>query len=510
MGQERFETVDRLYRAALNVDPAHRSAFLAGACRGDESLRQAVELLLGLEHQTALTTQALPDLETGLYGTTNARRFSPSDIVGGRFEIVAFIGQGGMGDVYEAKDLHLGEHVALKTIRPELAADERMITQFKQEILVAKKVTHPNVCRIYDVGFHIDQTGLDDRSGTPSAKMFLTMELLRGEPLSFRLKGGPMAPSEALPIVEQMAAGLDAAHRVGVVHRDFKSANVVLVSASDGRTRAVITDFGLARHIRKDPLATVTLKQGNLIGTPDYMAPEQFTGGEITPAVDIYALGVVMFEMIARRRPFQADSAFVLFAQRLHQDPPSPRRYVPDLDRKWESAVLRCLEREPLKRFTSAREVVDAITGPEPPRIFPRTAVTRRRMLYAGLASAGVLSGSAALWRILRDPQPSIAILPLMSEDDVASNVARGSVQVQRNQPGAAGTRPHFECQVSSDRPRGSRGQQDVSRGRAYRRPHRRSPLGSAVRTPHLGDVRARGRHFERSAGQTATGVRTR
>ena len=172
MGLERFETVDRVYRAALNVDPERRSAFVTAACRGDESLRQEVEFLLGLEQQAeAFVSQPIRDFEARLYGTTNTRRFSPSEIIAGRFEIVIFISQGGMGDVYEAKDLHLGEHVALKTIRPELASNERMIAQFKQEILLAKKVTHPNVCRIYDVGFHLEQSDRENRPGTPAAKM---------------------------------------------------------------------------------------------------------------------------------------------------------------------------------------------------------------------------------------------------------------------------------------------------------------------------------------------------
>ena len=159
MGTERFDIVDRLYRAALQVEPDHRSVFLKEACGGDEILRKDVEFLLELDEKTAaFVNRPTSDIFAELVAqemdvpafaeTARTRRFLPAEIIADRFEIVALIGQGGMGDVYEAKDLHLGEHVALKTIRPEFASDQRMLGKFKQEILLAKKVTHLNVCRI--------------------------------------------------------------------------------------------------------------------------------------------------------------------------------------------------------------------------------------------------------------------------------------------------------------------------------------------------------------------------
>jgi serine/threonine protein kinase/tetratricopeptide (TPR) repeat protein len=439
MGQERFEIADRLYRAALNVEPNDRSAFLSDACRGDESLRKEVEALLNRGREDAVVPGRTDmNTETNLVGRVPASRtpqwFAPSEVIADRFEIISFIGQGGMGDVYEAKDLHLGEHVALRTIRPEFAADERMIAHFKQEILLAKKVTHPNVCRIYDVGFHFDRDAQDhnvhkDSSGSPSpgkAKMFLTMELIRGKTLSSRLRSGPMTESEALPIVQQIAEGLNAAHKAGVVHRDFKSSNVLLTPLSDGRTRAVITDFGLARTVHADRTATLSLTTGHIVGTPDYMAPEQLTGGPITPAVDIYALGVVLYEMVTGTVPFDADTPFAALAGRLHENAPSPRKHVADLDRKWEAGILRCLERQPSQRFTSTIELVEALTGPEPPRFPLRRALTRRFFIYTG-AGLGALGGSMALWRSFRsEPQPSIAILPFVNTNSEMDYLSDG------------------------------------------------------------------------------------
>ena len=427
MGEHRSETVDRIYRAALEVAPASRPAFLTKACAGDRSLRMDVESLLdpnreasslGIDSQTQLAPRKGAQKRTE---ESSNRWFDPSEVIADRFEIISFIGQGGMGDVYEAKDLHLGEHVALKTIRPEFAADERMIAHFKQEILLAKKVTHPNVCRIYDVGFHSDKL---DPSAPP--KLFLTMELLRGRTLSSRLRDGSMTEAEALPIVRQLAQGLDAAHQAGVVHRDFKSANVLLTPISGG-TRGVITDFGLARAMHSDRAATASLTRGEIVGTPDYMAPEQLTGGAITPAVDIYALGIVMYEMVSGALPFDGDTTFAALAKRLHEDAPSPRIHVPNLDSRWEAVILRCLAREPSQRFASTIELLDALSGGKMPRPPGTRMPSRRVFLYTGAAMAGAVGGSLAYWKFSRsDAQPSIAVLPFINTDSESDYFSDG------------------------------------------------------------------------------------
>lgn len=318
----------------------------------------------------------------------------PGELLAGRFRVVRFLGRGGMGEVYEAHDLELSERVALKAIRPEVANDERALERFRREIHLARQVTHWNVCRTFDVFRHpssgsIPGSGsLLDPSTTASFQtgqsspdlIFLSMELLEGETLAARLRRqGRLAAGEALPILTQIAAGLDAAHKAGVVHRDFKSQNVILVRppASGGAVRAVITDFGLARavdsgdpvipeseaaaHPAPDPRSAPDSCLGQFMGSPPYMAPEQVEGKPVTAAADIYALGVVMYEILTGTQPFVADSPLATAVKRLREDPPPPRSRLPELDPRWEAAVLRCLERQPADRFGSALDLAEAL-----------------------------------------------------------------------------------------------------------------------------------------------------
>ena len=257
------------------------------------------------------------------------------EVLAGRFKIVRFIARGGMGEVYEAEDQVLRERVALKTIRPDVAGDERTMERFLREVHLARSVTHPNVSRTFDVFHH-------------GALAFLTMELLGGETLTDRLKSGRMTPAQALPIVEQMAAALAAAHEAGIVHRDFKSANVMLEpdERRPGGVRVVVTDFGLARRDRPGRGSAAPLTETEaVLGTPDYMAPEQIEGRAITPATDVYALGVVIYEMVTGEQPFEGDTPLSVALKKLKEAAPSPRRLAPDLPPVWEKTILRCLER---------------------------------------------------------------------------------------------------------------------------------------------------------------------
>jgi tetratricopeptide (TPR) repeat protein/tRNA A-37 threonylcarbamoyl transferase component Bud32 len=289
--------------------------------------------------------------------------FSSGETVAARYRLVRFLAQGGMGEVYEVEDLELRERVALKTVRPEVGTDSLSVERFRREIQLARKVTHPNVCRIFDVSHHRQE-------GDSGPIIFLTMELLEGETLSERLRrGGPLPPHEALTIARQICLGLEAAHQVGIIHRDLKPGNVVLVPARGG-VRAVVTDFGLARlepgHPADHPGAPTLTVAGGLVGTPAYLAPEQLEGGEITTAVDIYALGIVLYEMATGTVPFLGDSLLATAVKRLKENPVSPRVHTPSLDRRWEAAILRCLEREPAARFASPLEVIAALTGEDP------------------------------------------------------------------------------------------------------------------------------------------------
>jgi serine/threonine protein kinase len=285
------------------------------------------------------------------------QRLADGERVAGRYRIVRLIGAGAVGEVYEAHDETIGEPVALKTLR--VGVDDAVsVERFRREIQLARHVTHRNVCRTFDVGSHAPPGR--------AALTFITMELLRGESLADRLAAGKRyTTDEALPLVRQMAAGLEAAHAVGVIHRDFKPGNLVQVDEPGG-ARVVITDFGLARRYALDDIAiTVT---GEAVGTPLYMAPEQVVTGQqpITPATDVYALGNVMYEMTTGQLPFKGSSITVMAIKRFREAVPSPRRLVPDLDARWERAILRCLEREPRARFQSAAEVVTALESDAP------------------------------------------------------------------------------------------------------------------------------------------------
>jgi serine/threonine protein kinase/predicted ATPase len=299
--------------------------------------------------------------------------FRPHDVVASRFRIVRYLAQGGMGELYEAEDLELRERIALKTILAHIAANDRSIAMFKREVHLARQVTHPNVCRIYDIFRH--QSAPARAGGVGDDVVFLAMELLHGETLAEKLqRDGRLSIAAVLPLVGQMAAGLSAAHRVGVVHRDFKSHNVMLVTpaGADEGMRAVITDFGLARRHAQDDgsVLSLSLSEANTVsGTPAYMAPEQVEGGPVTPAADIYALGVVLYEMVTGALPFMGDTPISIMIKRLREPPPNPRIHVPDLDAAWEAAILRCLERRPEDRFASVVDVADALRGaPQPAR----------------------------------------------------------------------------------------------------------------------------------------------
>ncbi len=286
-------------------------------------------------------------------------------VVAGRYEIIRLIGAGGASEVYEAFDGGLGVNVALKVLNPMQARNAVQLERFRREIQSARKVTHHNVCRIFDLGVERVRS---------RKRFFLTMELLLGSTLAERLaKGGRYTPEAALPIVTQLAEGLQAAHDAGVVHRDLKPGNIMLVpstpttaTAGDAR-RVVITDFGLALSDEQTRLT----RSDEVVGTPDYMAPEQLDPGALTSAADIYAMGLIIYEMLTLKRPFTSGAtphATVLLRK---EGLPRPlRELIPEIDAAWELTIGRCLEREPDDRFAHARDVIAALAGKpsRPPR----------------------------------------------------------------------------------------------------------------------------------------------
>ncbi len=270
---------------------------------------------------------------------------SEGTTLAGRYRLLALLGVGGMGSVYRAQDLELDETVALKVLRRDLATMPGILDRFRREVKLARKVTHPNVARTFDIGEH-------------DGERFLTMELVEGESLGERLHRDTRLPLEvAIEIAVAVCHGLSAAHAAGVVHRDLKPDNILL--AKQGRV--VITDFGIARAVleRVGPVRT----SGLAIGTPEYMAPEQVeASSNVDHRADLYALGVMLYEMLIGERPWIGDSPFGVAAARLIHPPPDPRAKaeIPD---GLARAVLRCLARAPSDRYATAAELAHALAG---------------------------------------------------------------------------------------------------------------------------------------------------
>jgi eukaryotic-like serine/threonine-protein kinase len=311
----------------------------------------------------------------------------PGDVLLGRFRVHRLLARGGMGEVYDVEDAALGARVALKKMRTSVLAHASALGQFRREVLLARRVTHPNVCRLFE--FFISE---DD--GRPPL-VFLTMELLEGRTLSEHLAREGKLGDAALPFVRQMVAALSAAHREGVVHRDFKSSNVMLGRASDGSPRVVVTDFGLACGVRPGEAKDLLQKLG-MVGSPLYMAPEQVTGEAVSPATDVYALGVVLYEMVTGTLPFVGGSLLESAYERLKHPPEAPSVRRPGLNPAWDSAILRCLEVDPSRRFLGVEDVLLALG--EGPLVLPRRrrGFLRRGLLVAGAAAAVAVGGAGA------------------------------------------------------------------------------------------------------------------
>jgi serine/threonine-protein kinase len=261
-----------------------------------------------------------------------------------RYRIVSLLGRGGMGEVYKAEDLKLKQVVALKFLPEALALDGGALARFHNEVRITRQISHPNVCRVYDIG-------------EVAGQHFLSMEFIDGEDLSVLLRRiGRLPGDKATEITRQICAGLAAAHENGVLHRDLKPANIMI----DGRGKARVTDFGVA------VVANELLGREAAAGTPGYMAPEQLAGKEVTQRSDIYSLGLVLYELFTGKRVFEAKSLHELMELHEKSTPPTPSSHVKDIEPLVERVILRCLEKDPQKRPASAIQVAAALPGGDP------------------------------------------------------------------------------------------------------------------------------------------------
>ena len=326
------------------------------------------------------------------------------ELFAGRFELIEELGAGGMGVVYRAFDKKVGEEVALKLLHPEIARDERTVERFRNEIKLARRITHKNVCRMHEL--HEEGTTL-----------FITMEYVSGQDLKELIKEcGALPTGKAVSVAKQIAEGLAEAHDLGVVHRDLKPQNIMV--DTDGNAK--IMDFGIARSLR----AVGMTAAGSLIETPDYMSPEQVEGKEADQRSDIYALGVILFEMATGRVPFEGDSPLSVAFKHKNEIPVAPRSLNAEVPEPFNKLILRCLEKERENRYQTADELLADLVRieeglPISERVVlkarPTIHITRekptgvRRFLVPALTLLLLVIAGAAVWRfLLRGSAPAL------------------------------------------------------------------------------------------------------
>jgi len=347
MTPERWQSIERLYYAALERDTDEQAAFLAEACAGDEALRGEVESLL---HCDAGAEQFMesPALEVAAQLCAEDQVQSTIERQIGPYQILSLLGAGGMGEVHLALDTRLGRKVAVKLLLTEFATDAERLRRFEQEARAVSALNHPNIITVHEIG-------------EIEGRRFIVTEYVKGEPLRRRMSSAShrrIRMSEALEIASQVAAALQAAHEAGITHRDIKPENVML--RADGLVK--VLDFGLAklsgaRTGHKPEAENLNTRSGIVMGTASYMSPEQARGEKVDHRTDIFSLGVMLYEMLAGRRPFEGATANDVIAAMLTSEPVSLAEVVPEVPATLRRIVQRCLEKRPGQRFQSAGDL---------------------------------------------------------------------------------------------------------------------------------------------------------
>ncbi len=325
---------------------------------------------------------------------------TPGSVLGGRYEILSLLGVGGMGAVYKARDREVDRLVALKVIRPDLARDPEILQRFKQELLLARQISHKGVIRIYDLG---EADGIK----------FISMEYIDGKDLRTSLtERGKYPPEEASQVIVQVLEALDAAHSEGVVHRDLKPQNIMV----DKQGRVTVMDFGIARSTEQQGLT----QTGAIVGTPEYMSPEQAKGEEVNAQSDIFSLGIIFYELLTGKTPYRASSAVAMLVKRTQERAAPPVKLDPTIPKNINDVVVKCLEIDPQRRYQSAQEVVQGLgprSGGHTPLKTLRLvgAVTPRWITPSVAAGIAVLLLIAGLlvYRLKRPSPPSAAHAPV-------------------------------------------------------------------------------------------------
>ncbi len=345
--------VKEIFAEASELPVDARSVYVHQAAAGDQAVEREVLRLLRLDAGAEEWLDGLRPPAEVVQFAADLHAFFPGQVLAARYEIQQFLAVGGMGEVYSAHDLQLDQRIAIKVIAGELATADQL-SLLKREVQAARRIQHANVCRVFDL--------VRTEVARGRSAVFLTMELLEGETLSQKLhREGALTERQAMPLIRQMVAALAAAHQAGVIHGDFKSSNVMIVPREGGSARAVVTDFGLARRLAPGRGQTLlSLSQSSLAGygTPAYMSPEQIQGGKASQAADIYALGVVLYEMLTGELPYGEDSPLAMAVKKSREPPVAPESLSPALRRTWSAAILKCMAAEPGRRFADVREVL--------------------------------------------------------------------------------------------------------------------------------------------------------
>ncbi len=347
---ENFRRIREVFESALDHPREERRAFIEKACHGDGALLQEVERMLAAESGSDKLLDRVAPVAAAVQVPAPPIRPSPADrfrtgeVFARRFRIVNVVGRGGMGEVYRAEDLVLGQSVALKFLPESAKGNLNRLARFYDEVRLARQITHPNICRVYDIGEADGQT-------------YLSMEYIDGEDLGSLLRRiGRLPVDKAVEFARKLCAGLASAHNKGVLHRDLKPGNIMIDSHGEVR----ITDFGLAAVAGQ--LDGMEVRNG----TPAYMAPEQLAGREVTEQSDLYALGLVLYEMFTGKAPFQAGTLAEFLRLRQENRVTNPSTLVPDIDPAVQRAILRCLDPEPKKRPASAITLAASLPGGDP------------------------------------------------------------------------------------------------------------------------------------------------
>jgi serine/threonine protein kinase len=339
---------------------------------------------------------------------TPIKELTTGSTFAGRYQVIEELGKGGMGRVYKVLDKEIEEKVALKLLKPEIASDEETIKRFRNELKLARTISHKNICRMYDLG-------------QAEGNYFITMEYVPGENLKSSIRRmGPLSPGKTIYIAKQVCEGLAEAHRLGVVHRDLKPQNIMI--DQDGNAR--IMDFGIARSLKAKGITG----GGVMIGTPEYMSPEQVEGKEADQRSDIYALGVILYEMVTGRVPFEGDTPLSVALKQKTEMPQDPRKLNAQIPESFSRLILKCLEKDKEKRYQGTEDLFSELDKiekgiPITERILPkRTAATEaiRRInwkkiaAYMGISALLILliAGGIYLFKPKAGPINSVAVLP--------------------------------------------------------------------------------------------------